>query len=229
MHSQFREACSPAPSKLTRPASGGRCRNMHNSHRRQLTSRRAVGKTAVIGAKGRATKDVAAKVLTSTDTDALQGFAKDHSQKPATVYTDDAAAFDLLPFNHESVKHSLNEYVKGDVHTNGIESLCSMLECSHNGTFHRLSPKPLHRYVQEFATRHNVREVDTVDQMAELVAGMAGKRQGLPVIKVIDSRYQPSREELSEDLRLEGTFEEAIKALVRSVRSERVMPAKAMR
>ena len=75
------------------------------------------------------------------------------------------------------MKHSLSQYVKGDAHTNGIESLWSMLKRAHKGTFHKISPKHLDRYVQEFAGKHNVREQDTVEQMAAVVEGMAVRRQ----------------------------------------------------
>lgn len=68
------------------------------------------------------------------------------------------------------------EYVRGQAHTNGMESFWSMLKRAHAGTFHKLSPKHLNRYVQEFAGRHNVRVLDTLDQMATLAAGMGGKR-----------------------------------------------------
>ena len=78
--------------------------------------------------------------------------------------------------NHAVIKHSLSEYVKDDVHTNGIESLWSMLKRAHKGTFHKLSPKHLDRYVQEFAGRHNVHEQDTVQQIASISDGMNGKR-----------------------------------------------------
>ena len=157
---------------------GGRRANMSNSKRKELanTGRGAVGKTAVVGAKDRATKRVAAKVVTSTDKVTLQGFVKDHAAPGATVYTDDATAYGALPFNHAVVKHSLSEYVKGDVHTNGIESLWSMIKRAHKGTFHKLSPKHLDRYVQEFAGRHNLREQDTIDQIKSVRNGMEGKR-----------------------------------------------------
>ena len=155
---------------------GGKRKNMPKSKREQMTGRGAVGKTAVVGAKDRATKQVAAKVVTSTDKDTLQGFVEDHAGEGATVYTDDASAYETLKFEHDSVKHSLEEYVKGDVHTNGIESLWSMLKRAHKGTFHKLSPKHLDRYVQEFSGRHNVRELDTIDQMKSLRNGMDGKR-----------------------------------------------------
>ncbi len=61
-------------------------------------------------------------------------------------------------------------------HTNGIESFWSMLKRAHKGTYHKMSPKHLQRYVNEFAGRHGVREQDTLDQMAAIVRGMNGKR-----------------------------------------------------
>ena len=157
---------------------GGRRRNMRNATRKALvgTGRGPVGKTAVVGIKDRATKQVAAQVVTATDAATLQGFVGEHAAPGATVYTDDATAYESLPFNHATVKHSLSEYVKGDIHTNGIESLWSMLKRAHKGTFHKLSPKHLDRYVQEFAGRHNLREHDTIDQLAALSGGMDGKQ-----------------------------------------------------
>ena len=156
---------------------GGKRRNMSNAKRKELadTGRGAVGKVAVVGVKDRATKQVSAKVVTSTDKDTLQGFVSEHAEPGATVYSDDALAYESLPFNHSTVKHSLSEYVKGDVHTNGIESLWSMLKRAHKGTF-RLSPKHLDRYIQEFAGRHNLREQDTIEQLAAISGGMDGKR-----------------------------------------------------
>ena len=157
---------------------GGQRRNMSIARRRALadTGHGAVGKTAVVGAKDRATKHVAAKVVKTTDKKTLHEFVGQHTKPGATVYTDDAKSYKGLPFKHESVKHSLSQYVKGDVHTNGIESLWSMLKRAHKGTFHKISPKHLDRYVQEFAGRHNVRESDTIDQMSAMVEGMERKR-----------------------------------------------------
>ena len=52
----------------------------------------------------------------------------------------------------------------------------SMPKRAHKGTFHKLSPKHLDRYVQEFAGRHNLREQDTAKQMQSMRSGMEGKR-----------------------------------------------------
>ena len=136
----------------------------------------AVGKTAVVDAKDRATKQVAARVVTNTTKSTLQGFVAAHAAPDAAMYTDDAAAYDGLPFNHATVKYTLAEYVRGDIHTNGIESLWSMLKRAHKGTFHKMSPKRLDRYVQEFAARHNLRDEDTINIMAAVATGMNGKR-----------------------------------------------------
>ena len=81
-----------------------------------------------------------------------------------------------IPFDHESVKHSVAEYVRGMAHTNGVESFWSILKRAHMGTFHKISPKHLNRYVQEFAGKHNIRSADTLAQMTAMVAGLVGRR-----------------------------------------------------
>ena len=134
-----------------------------------------MGKTAVIGAKDRKTNAVAARVIEHTDAPTLQGFVSEHVDSRAMVYTDDHGGYEGLP-HHETVKHSVGEYVSDMAHTNGIESFWSLLKRAHKGTFHKMSPKHLQRYVNEFAGKHNVRNADTGDQMAALTAGLVGKR-----------------------------------------------------
>ena len=155
---------------------GGQRKNMPKSKRKALKGRGSVGKTAVAGAKDRATNKVSAAVVKATDAETLQGFVADRVDGDATVYTDDASAYNGLPFDHESVKHSVGEYVRDAAHTNGIESFWSMLKRAHKGTFHKISPEHLQRYVTEFAGRHNIRDADTLDQMNAMVKGMNGKR-----------------------------------------------------
>jgi hypothetical protein len=153
---------------------------MSNAKRRELkdTGRGGIGsgKTAVVGAKDRESNQVRAKVVQSTDAATLQGFVVDHADAFATVYTDDSGSYASLPHDHDTVKHSASEYVKGDVHTNGIESFWSMFKRAKKGTFHKLSPKHLERYVQEFAGKHNMRELGTVAQMRDVAARMIGRR-----------------------------------------------------
>ena len=130
----------------------------------------------MVGAKDRATNRVVVKVVESTDKPTLQGFVVEHTAPGAKVYTDDASAYEGIPFAHESVKHSVAEYVRGMAHTNGMESFWSMLKRAHMGTFHKLSPKHLNRYVQEFAGKHNIRDADTLAQMVTMTAGLIGRR-----------------------------------------------------
>ena len=155
---------------------GGKAKNMHAHKRKQvIKGRGSVGKTAVVGAKDRATNHVSAAVVKNVDQPTLQGFVADNVEPGAKVYTDDHGGYDRLP-NHETVRHSVKEYVNGQAHTNGIESFWAMLKRGYVGTYHRMSPKHLHRYVDEFSGRHNIRTADTIDQMASMVEGMEGKR-----------------------------------------------------
>ena len=61
-------------------------------------------------------------------------------------------------------------------HTNGIESFWSLFKRGYYGTYHHMSRKHLRRYVKEFTGRHNIRSLDTLEQMAVLTKGMEGKR-----------------------------------------------------
>ena len=131
--------------------------------------------TPVVGMKDRETNKVAAKVIQETDKPTLQGFVTDHAAPVAQVYTDEAQAYVGIPNPHESVKHSVSEYVRDKVHVNGMESFWSMLKRAHDGTFHKLSPKHLNRYVQEFAAKHNIRDSGTLIQMRDTVARLVGR------------------------------------------------------
>ena len=158
---------------------GGKRMNMSNRRRRALRDDQDGGrstKTAVAGIRDRDTRHVRAKVVRRTDKPTLQGHLIENTDPDATVYTDEAAMYHDIPFEHDSVKHSVSEYVRGQVHTNGMESFWSMMKRGYIGTYHKMSPKHLDRYVREFAGRHNIRDHDTIDQMAHIVEGMGGKR-----------------------------------------------------
>ena len=61
-------------------------------------------------------------------------------------------------------------------HTNGIESFWAALKRGFHGTYHHMSRQHLHRYVNEFSGRHNLRCADTIDQMVQVAWLMVGKR-----------------------------------------------------
>ena len=153
---------------------GGKRRNMSKSKRAKPIGRGAKGKTAVAGIKDRASNRVQARVVANTKSETMSRFIMEHVKPGTKVYTDDALAYHTLP-NHETVKHSVGEYVRGKAHTNGVESFWSLLKRAHTGTFHKISPKHLDRYVREFAGKHNLREFGTLDQMNQVVRSLAGK------------------------------------------------------
>ena len=156
---------------------GGKEKNKNNS-KKANSGRGTVGKTPVAGAKDRETNRVSATVIQGTTQDELEGFIQDRVEPGSTVYTDDHGGYNRisLDFEHASVRHSVREFVKGQAHTNGIESFWAMLKRGYYGTYHRMSEKHLQRYVNEFSGRHNMRRMDTIDQMASVVKGMDGKR-----------------------------------------------------
>lgn len=155
---------------------GGKETNRHKSKKLRAGSGVA-GKTPVVGVKDRKTKKINAEVVETADAKTLQGFVKDRAEKGSTVYTDGSSVYKGIPkVKHEAVQHGIGEYVRGMVHTNGIESFWSMLKRGYYGTYHKMSVKHLQRYVNEFAGRHNVRDLDTIQQMAALAHGMGGKR-----------------------------------------------------
>ena len=105
----------------------------------------------------------------------MEHFINEHAESDAMVYTDESKIYSGLE-NHETVDHSAGEYVHGDVHTNGIESFWALVRRGYHGVCHWMSPKHLHRFMNEFAARLNERYRDTVDMMAETARHMVGKR-----------------------------------------------------
>lgn len=155
---------------------GGKEANKHDS-KKLKQGRGTVGKTAVTGVKNRGTKQIRAKVVEHTDSQTLQGFVEDNVEQGATVYTDEATAYlGMVDFEHKSVKHSVGEFVKGMASTNGIESFWAMLKRGYMGTYHKMSAKHLERYVNEFVGRHNIRDLDTIEQMICVTRLMKGKQ-----------------------------------------------------
>ena len=151
---------------------GGKMKYQPKSKR---TGRGVKGKTPVVGAKDRGTNQVVTEVVARTDKATLQGFVADHVEDGAKVYTDEHRSYVGLP-NHEAVGHGKGEFVRGEAHTQGIDSFWSMLKRGYVGTYHWWSRKHLHRYATEFAGRHNGRPLDTVEQMKVIARGLVGRR-----------------------------------------------------
>ena len=130
--------------------------------------------SVVAGVKDRATGRVRASVVKRVDGPTLTGFVESHAATDAIVYTDEHMAYASLA-NRHAVKHGVGEWVRDQIHINGMESFWSMLKRAHMGTFHKLSPKHLDRYVQEFAGKHNMRNSGTLAQMRATTARLVGR------------------------------------------------------
>ena len=152
---------------------GGKEKNKH-AKKKLHAGRGMVGKVPVAGVRDRATGKVRASVVPDTTGPTLRGFVTAHAPD-ALVYTDSDASYRKLT-RHETVNHTVGEYVRGMAHTNGLESFWSMLKRAHMGTFHKLSPKHLPRYVAEFEGKHNARSLGTLAQMRDTFARLFGRR-----------------------------------------------------
>ena len=153
---------------------GGKESNKHAS-KKLNAGRGAVGKTAVVGMKNRETNQVVAKAVDNVKKPTLHEFVEDNTEGGTKIFTDENKAYEGLE-NHKAVKHSIGEYVVGNVHTNGVESLWAMFKRGHKGIYHKMSKKHLDRYVKEFVGRHNQRGKNTTNQMNDVVSGMVGRR-----------------------------------------------------
>ena len=99
--------------------------------------------------------------------------------RKSRLMTDDAGVYKSIGrgfAGHESVTHSIREYVRGDAHVNTCENYFSILKRGLNGIYQHVSPKHLKRYVGEFDFRYNHRHVTDAERADEALKGIEGKR-----------------------------------------------------
>ncbi|MGH7842501.1 MAG: IS1595 family transposase, partial [Candidatus Binataceae bacterium] len=150
---------------------GGKQENRHWKERQKYSGRGAAhtGKTTVIGArKG----SVVCKVVENTSQRTINQFVRKMvSDKVELVATDESRAYDWLrmDYRYETVDHKAGEYVRGEIHTNSIESFWALLKRAVMGTYHHVSAKYLPLYLAEFQFRHNNRREP--DIFGKAVAG----------------------------------------------------------
>ena len=157
---------------------GGKEKNKHKD-KKLNAGRGTVGKSAMVGIKGRSSRQIKSFMVADTKAITLHQVVCDSISEGATVYTDDATVYERLErhgYQHETVRHSVGEYVRGQVHTNGAESLWSCLKRGSYGVYHKISPKHLQRYVDEFSARQNVRGLNTMLQIDCTIHGLFGKQ-----------------------------------------------------
>jgi transposase-like protein len=144
---------------------------------------RGTEKIPVFGLLDRETRKVRAKVVPNVDRKTLQTEILDNVEKKTRIYTDNHGGYKSLPhidFVHERVNH-LYEYVRGEVHTNGLENFWSLLKRGLNGTYVAVEPFHLDAYVDEQVFRYNNRAtkdnpLDDADRFMLAVSQIAGKR-----------------------------------------------------
>ena len=154
---------------------GGKEKNKH-TNKKLHWGRGGVGKSIVIGMKQR-NGVVVAKLIQNTTAKTLQGFIHDNATSGAAVYTDQHISYKKLTgYTHGVVNHSVGEYVKLQVHTNGIESFWALLKRGHYGVYHYMSAKHLHRYVNEFSYRHNTAGYGTMQFISETLKNTNNRR-----------------------------------------------------
>jgi hypothetical protein len=140
-------------------------------------------KVPVMGMLDRELRQVRAKVIPNVRRDVLQNEILDAIKAGSTVYTDSAPGYDRLLLNgflHQTVNHTL-EYVRGNVHTQGIENFWSLLKRGLKGTYVAVEPFHLDRYVGEQIFRYNNRAtrdnpLTDSDRFALAVSQIVGKR-----------------------------------------------------
>jgi transposase-like protein len=138
---------------------------MHRSRRLQMRAGRGQGKrfgyvskTAVFGLLDRSLRQVRAQVVPNVTRETLQNAILENVEQGSKVYTDCGVGFDHLrrDFVHEVVNHA-REYVKGQVHTQGMENFWALLKRTLRGTYVAVEPFHLDRYLSEQVFRFNNR------------------------------------------------------------------------
>lgn len=182
---RLREACGGELAKLAGIVEidetyvGGKNRNKH-AGKQLKAGRGAVGKAAVLGLRSR-DGEVRALHVPDTGADTVHQAIHAHVEVGAELHTDEAAVYSGIGglfFDHATVNHGIGEYVRGDVTTNGIESVFAVMKRGVIGVYHHTSHKHLNRYVQEFAFRLNEGNVKrhTLERLDSFVAATARKR-----------------------------------------------------
>jgi hypothetical protein len=166
---------------------GGKPKNMHAAKRLRMQKAMSgdSSKAIVMGMLDRELRQVRAKVIPNVKRETLQTEILANVGKKSKIYTDNFGSYDQLrwagqDYVHKTVNHVL-EYVKGQVHTQGIENFWSLLKRGLNGTYVAVEPFHLDRYVTEQVFRYNNRAtkdnpLNDSDRFALAVSQIVGKR-----------------------------------------------------
>ncbi len=118
-------------------------------------------KTIVVGATERG-GEARLQVIDDNGRKTLHQFIRENTApNTEAIFTDEWPAYKGIAdadTRHETVNHSQEEWVRGDVHTNSVEGVWSLLKRSIVGSYHKLSVKHLDSYLDELEWRFNNRE-----------------------------------------------------------------------
>src|SRR5215212_8650477 len=156
---------------------GGLARNMHKSKRTEkITGTGTSGKVAVMGLLERH-GEVRTKIVPDTKSRTLKVEIRENVEPGSEVHTDTFQSYQGLDaeFIHNVVDHA-ESYVKGHVHTNGLENFWSLLKRGIKGTYVGVEPYHLFRYLDEQAFRFNNRASEDAGRFAATTGAVAGKR-----------------------------------------------------
>lgn len=160
---------------------GGKARNMHNKKRRKMMARSSRGKTIVMGLLKRGGQ-IRTAVIPDRHKPVMQSFIRDNVEVGSEVITDEFVGYMGLDneYAHSVINHAA-EYVKGHVHTNSLENLWSLVKRPLGGTYVRVAPFHLFRYLDEQAFRWNwrstkERKLSNTERFALALSQIAGKR-----------------------------------------------------
>jgi transposase-like protein len=180
---EFAKACATYSPKLTARGGEGKTVEMDETFVGGLEKKGTggIGKEAVYSLVERGGR-VRSHHVPAVTANNLRPIIEAHIDGATAVYTDEGAAskgLGRLFDKHESVNHSLGEYVRGDVHTNTIEGYFSILKRGINGVYHHVSQQHLKRFLAEFDFRYNERMKLGVNDKAratKAIKGIVGKR-----------------------------------------------------
>jgi len=156
---------------------GGKNKNRHADKKvKGSQGRSAKDKTPVLGAVQRGGKLVAVAVP-DTQAETLKPIIKKWVEDGSIMVTDEYRSYNELKrdYLHVTVNHSEEEYVRGAFHTNTIEGFWSLFKRGIFGIYHNVSPKHLQRYVTEFESRYNSREIKDNERFELSVQNSTGR------------------------------------------------------
>jgi len=136
-------------------------------------------KVAVLGLLERGadgTSKVRTMTITGTKRHQLQSKIREHVEEGSALYTDSLRSYrNMNDYQHDFIDHA-TEYVRGNVHTNGMESYWSLLKRALHGTYISVELFHLFRCLDEQAFRFNHRILNDAQRFALLITGIVGKR-----------------------------------------------------